>query len=76
MSTTQIIVNGRSRTVTSKSVSYEDVVKLAYENPPRQLLTLTFYRGPFRKSEGSLTPGETTNVKDGMVFNVADTSGA
>jgi hypothetical protein len=73
---TSIIVNGRNRTVVDKSISYEDVVRLAYEKPPRSLLTVTFYRGPFRKSEGSLTPGETINVKDGMVFNVADTSGA
>jgi len=73
---TSIIVNGRSRITTTKTVSYEDVVKLAYENPPGHLLTVTFYRGPFRKSSGSLTPGESINVKDGMVFNVADTSGA
>jgi hypothetical protein len=70
---TSIIVNGRPRVVTTKTVSYEDVVRLAYENPPQHLLTLTFYRGPFRKSEGSLTPGESINVKDGMVFNVSDT---
>ena len=76
MLTTSIIVNGRSRIVTTKSVSYADVVKLAYENPPKHLLTVTFYRGPFLKSEGSLTPGEITNVRDEMVFNVVDTSGA
>lgn len=37
MNDVSIIVNGRSRIVTSKAVSYEDVVKLAYENPRRTL---------------------------------------
>ena len=29
-----IIVNGRERQVTSKELTYEEVVRLAYDNPP------------------------------------------
>lgn len=76
MSDVSIIVNGRSRTVTTKTVSYEDIVRFAFDTPRVQLLTMTFYRGPRKKPEGSLIPGESTSVKDGMVFNVHDTSGA
>ena len=76
MSDTPVIVNGRSRIVTSKTVSYEDVVRLAYEHPPKSLMTVTFRRGRRKNAEGAIAPGDIVPVKDGMIFNVYDTSRA
>ena len=71
-----VVVNGRTRVVTSKTLSYEDVVRLAFDTPRSQLLTMTFRRGPRKNPEGSLTPGGSTLVEAGMIFDVADTSRA
>ncbi|WP_295815203.1 multiubiquitin domain-containing protein [uncultured Deinococcus sp.] len=71
-----IIVNGRERQVTSKELTYEEVVRLAYDNPPtgpNVLITVTYRRGHGEKPEGSLTEGASVRVKEGMIFNVAHT---
>lgn len=70
-----IIVNGRPKQVEEKPLSYEEVVKLAFDNPPQGeniLITVTYSRGN-HPPEGTLTPGETVKVKDGMIFNVTPT---
>lgn len=71
-----IIVNGRERQVTDKELTYEDVVRLAYDNPPtgpNVQITVTFRRGHGEKPEGSLIEGARVRVKEGMIFNVAHT---
>ncbi|WP_408626473.1 multiubiquitin domain-containing protein [Amycolatopsis thermoflava] len=35
--------------------------------------TVTFRRGSGHKPEGTLRPGETVKVKEGMIFNVTAT---
>jgi multiubiquitin len=54
---------------------YARVVELAGYDPNR-ILSVTYRRGPLGKPEGILSKGESVEVVPGMVFNVADTSGA
>lgn len=74
---TTIIVNGQEKTTTEKELPFEGVVSLAYDgNPPsgpNWEFTVTYNKGHSPKSQGSLLPGESVKVKDGMVFNVRAT---
>jgi hypothetical protein len=71
-----IIVNGRAKRVTSKSLSFAQVVALAY-NPvrtdPGVLYTVSYSRGPKVNPEGELLAGGTVKLKDGMMFLVTET---
>lgn len=73
--TVTIIVNGRPREVTGKSVSYEEVVKLAFpDDPSNQDSDFTVaYANPHGK-DGELVAGQEVHVKKGMVFNVTKTN--
>jgi hypothetical protein len=71
-----IIVNGREKIVSGKKLSFEQLVELAFENPPSGqyvVFTVTYRRGPRENREGTLTEGKTVRVKTGMVFNVTAT---
>ena len=73
---TAIIVNAQSQSVTTKELTYEQVVALAYPTPPtgeNVVITVTYRRGQGNKPEGTLVAGETVKVKEGMVFNVRAT---
>lgn len=73
--TITIIVNGRQREVTGKTVSYEEIVKLAFpDDPSNQDVDFTVaYANPHGK-DGTLVAGQNVNVKEGMVFNVTKTN--
>ena len=73
--TVTIIVNGRPRNVTGKSVSYEEIVKLAFpDDPSNQDIDFTVaYANPHGK-DGELVSGQDVHVKEGMVFNVTKTN--
>lgn len=71
-----IVINGRSRTVTDKELTFQQVVSLAFDPPPtgdNVEFTITYRRGHGDKPEGSLLPGGSVKVKDGMVFSVSAT---
>lgn len=71
-----IIVNAREKVVTKKELSFEEVVALAFDNPPtgeNLIFTITYRRGEGNK-EGSLVAGEKVKIKDGMIFNVTPTN--
>jgi hypothetical protein len=73
---TTIIVNGREKVVASKELTFDQVVALAYDNPPsgpNWVFTVTYRRGHGQKPEGSLVEGGTVKVKEGMIFNVTAT---
>jgi hypothetical protein len=74
---TTIIVNGQEKTTTEKELSFEEVVSIAYDgNPPtgpNWEFTVTYRRGHGNKPEGSLIPGQSVKVKEGMIFNVRAT---
>ena len=70
-----IIVNGQSRKVSNKKISYEEVVALAFNPvPPDVLFTVT--NSMPAKMGGHLIPGKTVPVQDGMYFDAADTGRA
>jgi hypothetical protein len=68
-----IFVNTRATPWTKRKISFEDLVKIAYPTPPpgQQIVyTVTFFDGPPRRPEGSLSAGESVRVREGMAFNV------
>ena len=73
--TVTIIVNGRPREVTGKSISYEEIVKLAFpDDASNQDNDFTVaYANPHGK-DGELVAGQEVHVKKGMVFNVTKTN--
>ncbi len=73
--TITIIVNARPKPVEKEEISFEEIIRLAYDNPPsgpNWVFTVTYHRGHGNK-EGSLHPTETVKAKDGMVFDVTAT---
>ena len=71
-----IVVNGREKTVRATELGEDDLVALAYENPPTGELicfTITYRRGQGNKPEGTLDEGDTVKLKEGMIFNVTAT---
>ena len=71
-----IVVNGREKSVTATELGEDDLVALAYENPPTGELicfTITYRRGQGNKPEGTLDEGDTVKLKEGMIFNVTAT---
>jgi hypothetical protein len=72
----KIIVNGRTREVTERQVSFSEIVKLAYDKPPEGeniVFTVSYRKGPRKNSEGTLGEGQSVKVKNGMIFNVTAT---
>jgi Multiubiquitin len=68
-----IIVNAQQKTVTTKELTFDEVVRLAYPTPPTGPtveISVTYYRGEGEKPEGTLEEGQSVKVKEGMVFNV------
>ncbi len=71
-----IIVNGREKTVTTKELTFDQLVSLAFEDPPSGefiCFTITYRRGRGNKPEGTLIEGESVKIKNGMIFNVTAT---
>jgi hypothetical protein len=71
-----IIVNGQKKTITTRAVTFDEIVKLAFPTPPSGaniLYTVSYEDGPKANPQGSLKEGGTVKVKDGMIFNVTAT---
>jgi len=71
----KIIVNGKQKIWTEKTISFAQVVQLAFGSPtnPNTIYTVTYKKGEDKKPEGSLVEGESVHVKEGMIFNVTPT---
>jgi hypothetical protein len=71
-----IVVRGRPRKVPGRTISFEQVVALAY-NPVRTepfiVYTVSYSRGPNANREGDLFRGQSVKIKEGMVFCVTET---
>jgi len=72
----KIIVNARPKEVTEDEQSFNQIVALAF-NPvpsgPNIVFTVSYRKGPKENPEGTMAPGQTVEVKDGMVFDVTAT---
>ena len=73
----KIIVNGRQKEVSTKTLSFDQVVALAF-NPvpsgPNVQFTVTYRKGPSKNHHGSMTEGESVRIKDVMIFDVTETN--
>ena len=71
-----ICVNGRKKTVQTAILSYEEILKLAFDPVPTGeniCFTVTYTRGRGKCKEGQLAPGECVAISERMNFNVTKT---
>ena len=73
-----IIVNAQKKQWNEKEISYDQVVYLAFPEPPPPGVVITYTveyeRGEGNKPEGSLVKGgPSAKVKEGMIFGVTET---
>lgn len=72
--TFHIHVNGRERTATGDSITYEQVVALAYPNADFASFNYEVqYTGP-HVPDGSLTAGQSVPLENGLKFDVTRTN--
>lgn len=72
-----IVVNARKKTVAGAKISFEKIVKLAFPNgppTPETVYTVAYSNGPPRNPEGKMVAGQNVKIRDGMVFDVTETS--
>ncbi len=68
-----IVVNTDNKPWTKKTITYDEVVELAYgqvSNDPKVLYTITYTKGVPSKPSGTLVKGGEIKVKNKMIFNV------
>lgn len=74
--TVTVIVEGSSHQWPKGDISYEEVVTLEvpdYAQHPEITYSVKYTRGQGNKPEGTLSPGGSVKVKDGMIFSVSET---
>jgi hypothetical protein len=74
--TVTIVVEGTEHEWPKDEISYVEVVTLEvpdYAQHPEITYSVRYKRGHGNKPEGTLAPGASTKVKDGMIFNVSET---
>jgi hypothetical protein len=74
--TYKVIVNAREKTVDTDELTFDQVVRLAFDEPPtgeNVQITVLYRRGHGNK-EGTLVAGQSVKVKNGMVFDVTATN--
>ncbi len=70
-----IIVNGREKKITKDTLSFEEVVALAFDNPsPDVMYTVSYRDADQEPKNGTLVAGQTVKVKNGTIFNVTPTN--
>lgn len=72
----ELIVNGQRKEWEEPKITYDQVVKLAYPNPPtgpNVYFRIQYSRGPDENPRGVLEPGQSVFVKSGMLFDVVPT---
>ena len=73
-----IVVNAQRKDWNETTISYSQVVQLAFPEPPPPGVVITYTveyeRGEGHKPEGSLVKdGPSAKVKEGMIFSVTET---
>jgi len=74
--TYRVYINGQEKLVATGTMTFEEIVALAFPNPPTGqniLFTVGYEDGPHVNPMGSLMPGGKIKIKDGMIFNVTPT---
>ena len=71
-----IIVNGREKRVEAEELTYDQIVNLAFDDPPTGefiCFTITYRNAGGRKPEGILAEGGVLKVKEDTIINVKAT---
>jgi len=71
-----IIVNGTPHEWARRKITYAEVVTLDvpdYREHPEICYSVKYKNGPRHKPEGTLSPGGSVRVREGMVFSVSPT---
>ena len=71
-----IIVNTREKTVDADELTFDHVVRLAFDpvpSGPNIMITVSYRHAAGEKHDGTLTQGESVKIKDGTVFVVTAT---
>lgn len=74
--TTTIIVNTREKEVEGKEVTFDQIVRFAFENSPTGSnieITIAYRKGHGDKPSGTMHLGDPLKVKEGMIFDVTAT---
>ncbi len=72
-----IVINGTEAVTKKEYLTFEDVIALAFDNPPAGdgvQFTMQYSRGHSDKQKGTLVEGQSVKVKEGMEFDVTPTS--
>lgn len=72
-----VIVNGRRKEVHTDRLTFDEVVRLAFDPPPHGdgvQITVQYTRGPEHKPSSTLIEGQSVKVRDGMEFDVTATN--
>lgn len=72
----EIIVNGRKKEWDKNTISFWQVIKLAFHEAvenDRTVYTVTYDKGPKENPKGTMSKGDNVYVKNDMVFNVTPT---
>jgi hypothetical protein len=71
----EIIVNGRPRVVLGPTVTFEQIVQLAFPDlhNPNSVFSVTYRKAAAKPSEGELGTGGVVKIKKGTIFNVTQT---
>ncbi|EJZ17872.1 multiubiquitin domain-containing protein (plasmid) [Rhizobium sp. Pop5] len=74
--TVTIVVEGTEHDWPKGDISYAEVVTLEvpdYAQHPEVTYSVRYKRGQGNKPEGTLAPGASVKVKEGMIFSVSET---
>ena len=73
-----IIVNGSKKTTDKEFLSYNDIVRLAYDPDKRRnaIHSIVYSGGESPKREGMVYPSESVKVTEGMRFSAVVTDQA
>lgn len=72
----EIIVNGSKHTIATPTVSFEDIVSIAFPAPPvgsNLIYTVSYNRAASPRPTGTMRVGESITIKNGTIFNVTAT---
>lgn len=71
--THEIVVNGKQRKFEGETISYDQVVHLAFPEGPFDIIYTVAYANP-HGHDGTLAPGQSTSVQNEMEFRVRKTN--
>lgn len=72
-----IVINGTAKTIQKERLTFEEVIALAFDNPPTGdgvQFTVQYSRGHSDKPKGTLVEGQSVETKEGMEFDVTPTN--